>query len=196
MPCCHFLSPTIASRSMWAKCLMSNLMASHSASASPPSRAGDFEEQSHSSVPRDESLELGHKVVVICFCQLPADVNDEDLPTVFFIELNGHLELLWFVLVNSFSVSASADPPSPWFKHTRFLHRPFPFLSFSLTPFPVTDFRQVFAVLVDVLLVLDELVLDHLLQVRPSGAQVRQPVHHVLHQVEAVQVILDPHEIG
>jgi hypothetical protein len=30
-------------------------------------------------------------VLVICFYQLPADVNDENLPAVFFIELNGHL---------------------------------------------------------------------------------------------------------
>ena len=36
MPCCHFLSPTIASRSMSPKCLMSNLISSHSAPASQP----------------------------------------------------------------------------------------------------------------------------------------------------------------
>jgi hypothetical protein len=45
----------------------------------------------------DESLELGHKVLVICFYQLPADVNDEKLPAVFLTELNGHLALLCFI---------------------------------------------------------------------------------------------------
>jgi hypothetical protein len=45
----------------------------------------------------DESLELGHKVLVICLCQFPADVNDQNLPGVFFTELNGHFELLSFV---------------------------------------------------------------------------------------------------
>jgi hypothetical protein len=30
-------------------------------------------------------------VLVICFYQLPADVDDEHLPAVFFIELNGHI---------------------------------------------------------------------------------------------------------
>ena len=46
--------------------------------------------------------------------------------------------------------------------------------------------------LVDVLLVLDELVLHHLLQVGPLGAQLRQAIDHVLHQVEPVQVVLHP----
>jgi hypothetical protein len=34
-------------------------------------------------------------------------------------------------------------------------------------------------VLVDVVLVLDELVLHHLLEVRPLGAQARNPIHDV-----------------
>jgi hypothetical protein len=38
----------------------------------------------------DESLELGHKMFVIRLYQLPADVNDEHHPVVFFIKLNGH----------------------------------------------------------------------------------------------------------
>ena len=33
----------------------------------------------------DEALKLGNKVLVICFDQLPADMNDENLPAVFFI---------------------------------------------------------------------------------------------------------------
>jgi len=47
-------------------------------------------------------------------------------------------------------------------------------------------------VLVDVVFVLDELVLHHLLQVGPLSTQVRQPIHYVLHQVEPVQVVLHP----
>ena len=46
--------------------------------------------------------------------------------------------------------------------------------------------------LVDILLVLDELVLHRLLQVVPFGAQLRQAIHHVLHQVEPVQLVLHP----
>ena len=38
----------------------------------------------------NESLKLGQKVLVIRLCQLPADVNDEQLSAVLFIELNGH----------------------------------------------------------------------------------------------------------
>ena len=63
----------------------------------PAVETGHVEQHAQFSVLPDESLELGHKVLVIRLCQLPADVNDENLPAVFFIELNGHLELLWFV---------------------------------------------------------------------------------------------------
>ncbi len=52
------------------------------------------------------------------------------------------------------------------------------------------------AMLVDVMLVLDELVLHHLLQIGPLGAQVRQAIDHVLHEVESVQVVLHPHVEG
>ena len=48
------------------------------------------------SVLPDESLEFGHKVFVICFDQLSADVYDENLPAVFFIELNGRIGFLSF----------------------------------------------------------------------------------------------------
>ena len=61
-----------------------------------------------------------------------------------------------------------------------------------LIPFPVPDLRQVLIVFVDVLIVLDELVMDHLLQVGPLGAQLRQAIHHILHQVEPVQFVLYP----
>ena len=60
----------------------------------PAVKTGHVEQHAQFSVLPDESLELGHKVLVICFGQLPADVNDENLPAVFFIELNGHIELL------------------------------------------------------------------------------------------------------
>jgi hypothetical protein len=46
---------------------------------------------------QDKSLELRHKVRVIRLGQLPADMNSEHLPAVFFIELNGRLGLLSFV---------------------------------------------------------------------------------------------------
>ncbi len=47
--------------------------------------------------------------------------------------------------------------------------------------------------LVDVMLVLDEFVLHHLLQIGALGTQMRQPIDHVLHQMKSVQVILHPH---
>jgi hypothetical protein len=44
--------------------------------------AGHVEQQPQFSVLPDEPLELGYKVLVIRSCQLPADVNDENLPAV------------------------------------------------------------------------------------------------------------------
>ena len=49
------------------------------------------------------------------------------------------------------------------------------------------------SVLVDVLLMLDELVLHCLLQIRAFSSQFRQPIDDVLHQVEPVQLVLHPH---
>src|ERR1039458_2376660 len=60
-------------------------------------------------------------------------------------------------------------------------------------PLPVPNLRQILAVLIDVLLVLDELVPDHLLQIGAPGAQVRHAIHHVLHQMETIEVVLHPH---
>jgi hypothetical protein len=60
-------------------------------------QSGHVEQHAQFPVLSNESLELGHKVLVICFYQLPADVNNEKLPTSFFMELNGHLALLCFV---------------------------------------------------------------------------------------------------
>jgi hypothetical protein len=63
----------------------------------PTVEGGHIEQQAQLSVLPDESIELGYKVLVICFYQLTADVNDKHVPAVFFIELNGHFELLSFV---------------------------------------------------------------------------------------------------
>ena len=63
-------------------------------------------------------------------------------------------------------------------------------------PLPIPNLRHVLAMLVDVMLVLDEFVLELLLQVRASRAQLRQPIDHVHHQVEPVEVILHPHIKG
>ena len=49
---------------------------------------------------------------------------------------------------------------------------------------------------VDVLLVLDEFVLHLLLQVGALGAQMRQAIDDILHQVEAIQVVLHPYVKG
>ena len=43
---------------------------------------------------------------------------------------------------------------------------------------------------------LDQLVLDHLLEVGTLGAQLRQPIHHVLYQVEPIQLVLHPNVKG
>jgi hypothetical protein len=42
----------------------------------------------------DESLELGHKVLIIGLYEPPAEVKDEHLPAVFFVHLNGHFGFL------------------------------------------------------------------------------------------------------
>src|ERR1700722_5432607 len=60
-------------------------------------------------------------------------------------------------------------------------------------PLPMANFGHVFTVLIDVHLVLDELVLDHLLQVRAFRAYLRQSIEHVLHQMKSIEVILHPH---
>ena len=64
------------------------------------------------------------------------------------------------------------------------------------TPFPVSDFRQVLTVFLDVLLVLDELVLEPLLQVDALVAGLRQAVDGIHHEVEAVQIVQHRHIKG
>jgi hypothetical protein len=95
MPCCHFVSPTIARRSMSPKCFMSNFYVLPQRAAFPAVETGHIEQQAQFSVLPDKSLELGHKVLIVRCCQLPADVNDEKLAAAFFIELNGHSGLCW-----------------------------------------------------------------------------------------------------
>jgi hypothetical protein len=51
-------------------------------------------------------------------------------------------------------------------------------------------------VLVDVTLVLDQLVLNHRLQIGARCAQLRQTVDHVLYPMKAGQVVLNPHVEG
>ena len=60
-------------------------------------------------------------------------------------------------------------------------------------PLPVEDLWQVLAHLVDVLLVLDELVVYLLDEIRAAVAQLGQVLDRVLDQVEAVDLVLHPH---
>ena len=62
-----------------------------------------------------------------------------------------------------------------------------------LCPLPAADRRHVIAVSFDVLLVLDQLLVDRLLEVGRSGAELGKPVDHVLHQMEPVEVVEDHH---
>ncbi len=63
-------------------------------------------------------------------------------------------------------------------------------------PLPIPDFRHILAVLVDVLLVLDKLVLELLLQVDALVAGLRQTVDGVHHEMEAVQIVQHRHVEG
>src|SRR5664280_1446797 len=68
----------------------------------------------------------------------------------------------------------------------------FLFLFFVLIPFPVTNFRQILAVFINIYLMFDELILHHLFQIGPFSAQMRQSVNNVLHQVEPVKFVFYP----
>ncbi len=74
---------------MPAKCFMSNLMSSH------------INEHAQFSVLREQSLELGHKVLVVGLYQFPTDVKDQHLAAVFCTDLNGILSFLHFAFANS-----------------------------------------------------------------------------------------------
>ena len=60
-------------------------------------------------------------------------------------------------------------------------------------PFPVTNFRHVLTVFIDKVLVLNQLVLHYLLEVSALRTKVRQAIHHVLDQMETIEVILNSH---
>src|SRR5262245_12310220 len=60
-------------------------------------------------------------------------------------------------------------------------------------PFPTADRRQVVAVLGNVFLVLDQLFVDRLFEVRGLGAKLRQTVDDVFHQMESVKIVHDDH---
>src|SRR5262245_60799711 len=66
----------------------------------------------------------------------------------------------------------------------------------SGVPGPLADLGQVLTVLADVLLVLDQLVPDHLLRVGGPLAELGDAVDHVADQVEAVEVVEDDHVEG
>src|ERR1019366_3160330 len=108
----------------------------------------------------------------------------------------GNLNSSGSLQVRLFSTFASVDPLSDWFRHTRPSRQRLLLLRITVIPLPVPDFRQVFAVLVDVMLVLDQLVFHLLLQVGALESQIRYAVDHVMHQVEPVQVVLHPHVKG
>ena len=60
-------------------------------------------------------------------------------------------------------------------------------------PFPIPNFRQILAVFVNVMFVLDEFVLHLLFQIGTLGTQMRHAIHHVLHEMKAVEVVLHAH---
>src|SRR5580698_10573995 len=64
------------------------------------------------------------------------------------------------------------------------------------SPLPVANFRHVFTVFIDVLLVLDQLVHELLLQVDPLVADLRHAVDGVDDQMEAVQIVQHRHVEG
>jgi hypothetical protein len=65
--------------------------------------------------------------------------------------------------------------------------------SFGITPLPIPNFRHIFAVFINVLLMLDELVLELLLQIYALVARLRQAVDGVHYKMKAVQLIQHRH---
>lgn len=61
----------------------------------------------------------------------------------------------------------------------------------ALPPLPTTYFRHVVAIFGNVLFVLDELVVDGLLGVCRPSFEFRHTVDHIVHQMEAIQIIHD-----
>lgn len=50
--------------------------------------------------------------------------------------------------------------------------------------------------LIDIVFMFDEHILHFLLEISPLGSEMGQAIHHVLHEVEAVKIVLDPHIEG
>src|ERR1700678_108850 len=72
---------------------------------------------------------------------------------------------------------------------------PAPFSSVALNslgdaPLPVADFRQILAVVINVMFVLDKFVLHHLLEIGALGAQIRDAINHVLNEMKAIEIVL------
>ena len=85
-----------------------------------------------------------------------AVLSDDDIrPAVFQIRVECRTEPIFCSLI---SPSPNSPPPLP---------------SPGIAPFPVSDFRQILPVFLDVLLVLDQLVLKLLLQVDALVADLR-----------------------
>jgi hypothetical protein len=62
-----------------------------------------------------------------------------------------------------------------------------------VSPRPAADLGRVLAVLVDVLLMIDQGIPDRLLGVGRARAQLRQPIDHVSHEVESIQIVEHAH---
>src|SRR5215475_1666452 len=67
---------------------------------------------------------------------------------------------------------------------------------FGLPPPPTADFGCVLAVLVDILLVVDQRVADRLFGIGRTRAQLRNAVYHISHQMEAVEIGTHTHVEG
>src|ERR1039458_10112898 len=65
--------------------------------------------------------------------------------------------------------------------------------SLVIAPLPVANLRQVLSMFVNVKLVLNKLVLNHLFQVRPLRADPRDAIDHIRHQMKAIQIVLHSH---
>lgn len=76
----------------------------------PAVKAGHFKQYAQLSMLLNEAFKFRQKALIVCFDKLPADVNDENLSAVFFLELNGHCTFLWFIAdVCSFQVQSSCS---------------------------------------------------------------------------------------
>ena len=68
----------------------------------PALKTGHIEQHTQFRMLQDQSIKFGYKILVIGFCQHPADMDDENLPAILFIELNWHILLL--LLISGFNL--------------------------------------------------------------------------------------------